>query len=117
MDKTFCFDIDGTICTKTYGNYNKAEPFPDMIKAINCLYDQGHCIILYTARGGTTGIDWSAVTESQMKKWNVKYHKLIHGKPAADYYIDDKAIRPDEFLEKHECGICFPDDFPESTGC
>ena len=28
----------------------------------------------------------------QLKKWDVKYHKLIFGKPSFDLYIDDKAL-------------------------
>jgi hypothetical protein len=108
MDKTFCFDIDGTICSETYGNYNTAIPFPDMIRMINCLYKQGHTITIHTARGGTTGINWEAVTETQLKKWGVKYHHLVMGKPAADVYIDDKSIKPEEFFRRYECNLCDP---------
>ena len=28
----------------------------------------------------------------QLKKWNLKYHKLIMGKPSYDYFVDDKAF-------------------------
>ena len=28
----------------------------------------------------------------QLKKWDVKYHKLIFGKPSFNLYIDDKAL-------------------------
>jgi len=31
-------------------------------------------------------------TKKQLKKWNLKYHKLIFGKPSYDYFIDDKAM-------------------------
>ena len=27
-----------------------------------------------------------------MVEWGVKHHELAFGKPAADYYIDDKAL-------------------------
>ena len=27
----------------------------------------------------------------QLKKWGVKYHELIMGKPYGDFFIDDKA--------------------------
>ena len=30
------------------------------------------------------------MTMEQLKKWDVKYHKLIFGKPSFDLYIDDK---------------------------
>ncbi|MFN4276624.1 MAG: hypothetical protein ACK4FJ_09995 [Ferrovibrio sp.] len=88
----YCFDIDGTLCTNTYGAYEKAEPWPDRIAIVNALYDQGHTIKLFTARGTTTGIDWRAVTEAQMSRWGVRYHQLILGKPEADIFIDDRAF-------------------------
>ena len=61
-------------------------------KKINRLYEFGHEIILFTARGSKTAKDWKDVTETQMNKWGVKYHRLIFGKPAADFYVDDKCI-------------------------
>ena len=49
--KRYCFDIDGTICTNTWGEYEDAEPFFDRIKIINELYEKGNHIIYFTARG------------------------------------------------------------------
>jgi hydroxymethylpyrimidine pyrophosphatase-like HAD family hydrolase len=89
---TFCFDIDGTLCTNTHGDYELAVPFGDAIAAVNRLYDEGHVIQLYTARGSTTGLDLRPLTESQLAVWGVKYHELYFGKPTADVYVDDRAI-------------------------
>jgi carbamoyl-phosphate synthase large subunit len=95
----YCFDLDGTICTKTEKtSYYDAVPFDEMVNKINRLYDEGHTIKVYTARGGLTRKDWRALTERQLSEWGVKHHELIMGKPAADYYIDDKAIHPNDFL-------------------
>lgn len=88
----YCFDLDGTICTQDLDDYSKAEPFYNVINKINKLYDEGNTIIFFTARGTVTGINWREITEQQLKKWDVRYHKLLFGKPAADIYIDDKAI-------------------------
>ena len=33
----YVFDIDGTICNNTDGNYEQAEPFSDRVKKINNL--------------------------------------------------------------------------------
>ena len=49
--KRFCFDIDGTICTNTWGKYEEAEPYFDRIESVNNLYDNGYHIIYFTARG------------------------------------------------------------------
>ena len=88
----YCFDVDGTLCTNTDGDYANAEPLPDVIARLNQLYEAGHSILLCTARGSTTGIDWRELTERQLRAWGVQYHRLYLGKPTADVYIDDKAI-------------------------
>ena len=88
----YCFDIDGTICTNTNGDYESATPIENRINLINDLYEKENEIILFTARGSTTNIDWKEVTEQQLHTWGVKYHKLLFGKPEADILVDDKAI-------------------------
>ena len=96
--KIYAFDIDGTICTKTYGEYQKASPFLDRINSINDLYNSGNIIKLFTARGSTTGRNWFEFTKTQLSKWGVLYHELILGKPEADYFIDDKACNDKYWL-------------------
>ena len=95
--KTFCFDIDGVIATITPPNqYDLAAPQKETIRLINFLYELGHKIVLFTARGSATGIDWTEATRDQLRAWDVKYHELLFGKPVADYYIDDKFITIEE---------------------
>jgi histidinol phosphatase-like enzyme len=103
---TYVFDIDGTICTKTDGDYEKAKPIENRIKKVNFLYDQGHKIILLTARGmGRSGNSASfaneafyELTRQQLIRWGVKFHDLFLGKPAGDFYIDDKGINDENFF-------------------
>ena len=95
----YCFDIDGTICTNTNGDYEKAKPFIDRIKIVNKLYIEGNKIIMFTARGSTTNLDWTELTKQQLKEWGVKYHELIFGKPEADMFIDDKGISDKIFFK------------------
>jgi hypothetical protein len=97
----YCFDIDGTLCTNTDGEYDKAEPFPEVIAHVNQLFAEGHQILLYTARGATTGIDWRDTTVRQMQDWKVSYHQLFMGKPTADVYIDDKAMNSIDWKSRH----------------
>lgn len=94
----YCIDVDGTICTLTeMDGYANAKPFPSMIKKINKLYDDGHTIKIATARGQVSGKRFLELTEMQLKVWGVKYHELME-KTAADFYIDDKAMTPEEFI-------------------
>jgi len=94
----YYIDIDGTICTNTNGDYQQAKPFLDNIEKINKLYDQGNTVIYWTARGTVTGIDWTEITEQQLKKWGAKYTSLNFSKPAYDLFICDKAVNSDLFF-------------------
>lgn len=94
----FVVDIDGVIAGLTPKNeYSIATPLPATIAKINRLYDSGHRIVLYTARGSATGLDWSSVTRQQMADWGVRYHEIRFGKPAADFYVDDRALSIADF--------------------
>jgi CMP-N,N'-diacetyllegionaminic acid synthase len=86
-------DIDETICkSPDVPDYTTSKPIKRNIAKANKLYDQGHTIVYWTARGTKTGIDWTDVTKAQFKEWGVKYHDLKFGKPAYDLFIDDKNI-------------------------
>ena len=88
----YCFDIDGTICEVDGNNYKDAQPYDDMIAAINDLYQQGHAIKYFTARGSVSGVDWTELTRKQLSNWGAQYHELImNKKPHYDLLIDDKA--------------------------
>ena len=96
-------DIDDTICYRddnTELDYSKSKPITEAINKANQLFDKGHTIIYWTARGTMTGIDWSEVTKKQLSKWGVKYNELKFGKPAYDLFIDDKNMNSDKWWEK-----------------
>ena len=94
---TYCFDIDGTLCSQESKDYTLAEPNFSRIRRVNELFDQGHIIKLFTARGSKSGIDWTEATRAQLSEWGIRHHELILGKPHADFYIDDKAIHSEDF--------------------
>ena len=113
MSKRYCIDIDGTICSPTVGrDYHKAEPWQDRIKVLNKLYDEGHYIIYFTARAMGRFADQPhsvasvkakevlfELTKQQLEEWGVKYNELIMGKPHADYFIDDKGVKDEDFFK------------------
>lgn len=108
---TYVFDIDGTICSLTGGDYESAKPLVDRIQIINRLFDEGNRITLLTARGmgrsnnnRTMAYDlFYDLTTQQLKEWGVKYHDLFLGKPSGDFYIDDKGIKDVEFFTNQVC--------------
>ena len=84
-------DIDNTICKTEGMNYSKASPIFSNIEKINKLYNQGHTIRYWTARGTVTKKDFYDLTFNQLNKWGCKFHSLSVGeKPAYDLLICDK---------------------------
>lgn len=101
---TLFFDIDDTITEWNHDrDYENFKPDTEMVSMINKLYDEGHEITLYTARGmksvgpGRIAIEIIPELLKNLKKIGLKYHNLLTHKPVYDWIIDDKAMRPDEF--------------------
>ena len=98
--KTFCFDLDDTLCKTNGCDYSSSQPYEDRINLVNQLYKQGHTILIDSARGSGTGICWTSKTKDQLDLWGLKYHKLRCGRKfAADIYIDDKAINSEQIFK------------------
>lgn len=101
----YCFDLDGTICNTPMRlsdkkpGYLESTPIPFMVDQVNRLYDEGNHIIIMTARGRGSGIDWTDLTRNQLALWGVKYHQIepMFHKPTADIFIDDKGINVEEW--------------------
>ncbi|MGA1823497.1 MAG: HAD hydrolase family protein [bacterium] len=85
-------DLDGTICTeeKTFSR-SLAKPINKAAQTLETLYNEGHTIIIYSARS------WQEyeMTVQWLKEHAIKYHQLILGKPIGDIWLDDRAIRFD----------------------
>ncbi len=90
-------DIDGTICYTENADYENSIANFTHIEKVNKLYDEGHEIVYWTARGGTTNIDWSDLTKKQLNEWHCKYTRIeTQNKPHYDLFIDDKSKRIEE---------------------
>ena len=102
--KVIFIDIDETICLHPQTDpgeprdYEKAVPIKENIKKANKLYDEGHTIVYWTARGSVTGKDWTDLTNNQLDSWGVKYHEIRLGKPYYDIFIDDKALNVGDWV-------------------
>jgi mannose-6-phosphate isomerase-like protein (cupin superfamily) len=94
-------DLDGTICVvdaackNTMERYKAARPILERIQRVNALYDEGHTITYWTARGSESGLDLEELTKAQLLQWGCKFHVLLLGKPVYDLYIDDKSHNVD----------------------
>jgi len=100
----YVFDLDNTLVTypTVHGDYSSVKPIPKMINLLKKLKEEGHTIIIYTARRmgthnhnvGATIKDIGKVTFETLDKFNIPYDELVFGKPLGDVYIDDRAYNP-----------------------
>ena len=90
--KIFLIDIDNTICRTDESNYRWAMPIYENINKFNEIFECGHEVNYWTARGAVSGENWDDFTTKQLAFWNVKYDNLLMGKPHYDIWIDDKAL-------------------------
>ncbi len=97
-------DIDNTICLTIGSNYKESKPMKRRIDYMNDLYDRGHEVHYWTARGGHSGTDWLEFTQQQLNDWGVKYTSLNTGKPSYDVFIDDKALSDEAFFNGYSDG-------------
>jgi hypothetical protein len=95
----YTVDIDNTICETQGNDYPNSKPLLDRIQKINELYDSGHEIHYWTARGSNSGVDWLQLTLQQLETWSCKYTTAKTGKPAYDVWIDDKAINAEQYFK------------------
>uniref|UniRef100_A0A6C0K8V4 Uncharacterized protein n=1 Tax=viral metagenome TaxID=1070528 RepID=A0A6C0K8V4_9ZZZZ len=99
-----CFDLDNTLVSypTIAGDYSTVKPIAHNLSLLKRLKNDGHEIIIYTARrmkthGGNVGKvikDIAGITIDTLERLNIEYDELIFGKPIADIYIDDRAINP-----------------------
>ncbi len=116
--KRIVVDVDGTLCgpPTVKGDYSTAMPYPDMVERLREYRAQGFVIIVQSARQMRTHANnvgrINATTLPTLIDWlkthDVPFDEVHVGKPWCGYdgfYVDDRAIRPDEFLRLDHAGI------------
>jgi len=96
------FDLDNTIVTypNTYKDYSTVNVHPHIISLIKQLKNDGHYIIIHTARNmvssnhnvGVSLKNIGLVTLETLRELDIPYDEIHFGKPYADLYIDDKSF-------------------------
>jgi capsule biosynthesis phosphatase len=111
-ERCVVIDVDGALCPirTAHQTYSELNPIPEIVALLRQYKSQGFHIILYSARNMNT-FDGSigqitAKTGKQMIEWldrhEIPYDEIHLGKPwqgKGGFYVDDKTIRPDEFLK------------------
>jgi len=96
-------DLDGTICPikKPGESYADLEPFPEATNRIREFKKAGHYIIIVTARHmvtcegnlGKVMKKMGKLTFDWLDRYGIEYDEIYFGKPNAEIYIDDRALR------------------------
>lgn len=112
---TLVVDIDGTLCPikGKEEDYIDLVPYQNMVEHLREYHEGGAKIVLFTSRnmnsyGGSIGLinaNTAKVMLAWLEKWDIPYDEIIYGKPwpgHRGFYVDDRAVRPDEFLNYSE---------------
>ncbi|MBI3837572.1 MAG: capsular biosynthesis protein [Planctomycetia bacterium] len=98
-----CIDLDGVVCRlrEPSQDYADLEPVPGAVEKLRQLRAAGHYIIIATARhmktcDGNVGqaiARQGGVTFEWLARHGIEYDEIHFGKPHAQIYIDDNALR------------------------
>ena len=80
-----------------------------MVKKLRYYKENGAKIILFTSRNmnsygrnlGLINKNTAKILLEWLDKWDIPYDEIMYGKPwpgHKGFYVDDRTIRPDEFL-------------------
>ena len=115
---TIYIDLDGTLCPiKADGErYEDLPANEDVVRRLIHAREDGYKVVVYTARNMRTfdgeiasiNIETAPVVLDWLKRRNIPFDGLILGKPwpgPNGFYVDDRTLRPDEFVRLDDKGI------------
>lgn len=103
-------DLDNTITLTENGDYQNAKPIIDVIEKLREYKSQGFEIVISSSRNmrtyegnvGKINVNTLPIIIEWLNRHNVPYDEIYVGKPWCGhdgFYVDDRAIRPDEFTK------------------
>lgn len=111
-------DLDGTICPvkRSDESYDDLIPYHEVVVKLREWKEQGFTLLIYTARNmrthqgnlGLINVHTARKVMAWLDKWQIPYDEILFGKPwpgERGFYVDDRAIRPDEFLRYTEAEL------------
>jgi capsule biosynthesis phosphatase len=108
--KRLIIDLDDTICRTEGGDYKNATPVMGVVEQLRNYKQDGFEIVLHTSRNmrtfagnvGKIAAHTLPVIIEWLKRHDVPYDEIHVGKPWCGFqgfYVDDRAIRPSEFVK------------------
>ncbi len=109
--KRLIVDLDDTISVTTSGAYAEAKVNVRVRERLREYRERGFAIVVHSARNmrtydgnlGKINANTLPVIIRWLNELDVPYDEIIVGKPWCGFdgfYVDDKAVRPDEFVGK-----------------
>ncbi len=111
QSKVIVMDIDGTLCPlkSEREEYSSLHPCSEVVNKLREYRELGFYIVLQTARNmrtynGCLGLINKHIAKillEWLERYNIPFDEIYYGKPwqgKGGFYVDDKTIRPDEFL-------------------
>jgi capsule biosynthesis phosphatase len=110
-ERCIVMDVDGTLCLKKRPDqsYDEVTPNSSVVERLREYRQSGFYVILATSRNmnsyeGNIGLitaNTAKILMAWLDRHDIPYDELHVGKPWAGrdgFYVDDKAVRPDEFM-------------------
>ncbi|ATJ92109.1 capsular biosynthesis protein [Acetobacter tropicalis] len=117
-DKVLVVDIDGTLCDikAQEENYIDVAPEPQIVARLQKMHAEGWRIVLSSSRGmrsndgnlGQINKIVGPVVLEWLERHNIPFDEIYFGKPwpgKEGFYIDDRSVRPREFIENDLAGV------------
>ena len=115
--KRLIFDLDDTLCTTQNGDYANAQPITEVVEKLKEYHRQGFTIVINTSRNmrtyqgniGAINKNTLPIILDWLRRHDIPYDELYVGKPWCGFegfYVDDKALRPDELVKLSYAEIC-----------
>jgi capsule biosynthesis phosphatase len=115
--KRLVIDLDDTLTIAGGKDYSNVPPRTDVIARLVEYKSKGFEIVIHTARNmrthngnpGKIAVHTLPVITDWLTRHNVPFDEIWTGKPWCGnqgFYIDDKALRPDEFAKMDYSDIC-----------
>lgn len=109
--KRLIVDLDGTITEESDKPYAEKTPNLALVAKLREYQAAGYEIVIFTARNmrtyegsvGKINVHTLPIILDWLKRHAVPHDEVITGKPWCGFdgfYIDDRAVRPSEFIEK-----------------
>ncbi|ASG83039.1 capsular biosynthesis protein [Salmonella enterica] len=111
--KRIIIDLDNTITIHNGDTYSNKPVNEDVVNKMRFYKEQGYTITIFTARNmktfsgnlGKINIHTLPIIIEWLNKNDVPFDEVIVGKPwcgTEGFYVDDRAIRPSEFINLSE---------------